>query len=82
MDVKFKHATKEDIEPCDWHLRVRVTYEDYVTVKAEDYHEACKLAERNVFDNMNDGVESLPISNSGTQFTATPEPGKPYGPRL
>ena len=54
----FKHATKEDIEPCDWHLRVRITYEDYVTVKAKDYHEACKLAERYVFDNMNDGVES------------------------
>ncbi len=59
MISTIKKATKEDIEPCDWHLRVRVTYEDYVTVKAEDYHEACKLAERNVFDNMNDGVESF-----------------------
>jgi len=52
MEVKFKHATKEDIEPCDWHLRVRITYEDYVHIKAKDYHEASNLAEKTVFANI------------------------------
>ena len=40
-------------------LRVRVTYEDVVEVKAKDFHEAQCKAEDYVFANMNDGVEPM-----------------------
>ena len=41
-----------------YYLRVRVTYEDVVEVKAKDFHEAQCKAEQYVFDNMNDVIES------------------------
>ena len=41
-----------------YYLRVRVTYEDVVKVKAKDFYEAQCKAEQYVFDNMNDGIES------------------------
>lgn len=39
-------------------IRVRITYEDVVKVKAHDLRSAKIKAEKYVFDNMNDGVES------------------------
>ena len=40
-----------------YYLRVRVTYEDCVEVKARTYVEAATKAEQSVFDRMNDDVE-------------------------
>ena len=40
-----------------YYLRVRVTYEDVVEVKAKDFHEAQCKAEQSVYDRMNDDVE-------------------------
>ena len=43
-------------DTIEYNLRVRITYEDYVTVKAWDYHEACKIAEEKVYDSMCDSM--------------------------
>ena len=40
-----------------YYLRVRVTYEDFIKVKARTYVEAATKAEQSVFDRMNDDVE-------------------------
>ncbi len=40
-----------------YYLRVRVTYEDVVEVKATSYVEAAIKAEQSVYDRMNDDVE-------------------------
>ena len=40
-----------------YYLRVRVTYEDVVEVKATSYVEAAIKAEQSVYDRMNDEVE-------------------------
>ena len=40
-----------------YYLRVRVTYEDVVKVKARSYVEAATKAEQSVYDRMNDDVE-------------------------
>ena len=40
-----------------YQLRVRVTYEDVVEVKAKDFYEAQCKAEQSVFERMNDDVE-------------------------
>ena len=39
------------------YLRVRVTYEDVVEVKARSYVEAATKAEQSVYDRMNDDIE-------------------------
>jgi len=41
-----------------YYLRVRVTYEDFVEVKAKNIVEAHTKAEQSVFDRMNDGVDA------------------------
>ena len=41
-----------------YYLRVRVTYEDCVEVKARTYVEAATKAEQTVYDRMNDEVEA------------------------
>ena len=40
-----------------YYLRVRITYEDVVEVKATSYVEAAIKAEQSVYDRMNDEVE-------------------------
>ena len=40
-----------------YYLRVRVTYEDYIKVKARTYIEAANKAEQCLFERMNDDVE-------------------------
>ena len=40
-----------------YYLRVRVTYEDVVEVKARSYVEAATKAEQSVYDRMNDDIE-------------------------
>ena len=40
-----------------YYLKVRITYEDVVKVKARSYVEAATKAEQSVYDRMNDEVE-------------------------
>ena len=54
---ELKKATKKDVEDTiKYNLRVRMIYEDYVTVEAWDYYEACKIAEEKVYDRMCDSM--------------------------